>query len=207
MNLSDEDGKILVKLARKAIEEYVANGRKYVPPEEIKSRFSEKAGVFVTINRVVGEERELRGCIGFPEAILPLYEAVIEAAIAAATEDPRFEPLKKSELDKILVEVSVLTPLELIKVDSPLQYPEKIKVGEDGLMLRWRWGSGLLLPQVAVEYGWDAREFLENLCLKAGITPDSWLRKDVKIYKFQCLIWEEKGNGEIVRKHLVDENE
>jgi uncharacterized protein (TIGR00296 family) len=206
MNLSDEDGKILVKLARKAIEEYVVNGRKYVPPEEIKSRFSEKAGVFVTINRVVGEERELRGCIGFPEAILPLYEAVIEAAIAAATEDPRFEPLKKSELDKILVEVSVLTPLELIKVDSPLQYPEKIKVGEDGLMLRWRWGSGLLLPQVAVEYGWDAREFLKNLCLKAGITPDSWLRKDVKIYKFQCLIWEEKGNGEIVRKHLVDEN-
>jgi uncharacterized protein (TIGR00296 family) len=206
MNLSDEDGKILVKLARKAIEEYVVNGRKYVPPEEIKSRFSEKAGVFVTINRVVGEERELRGCIGFPEAILPLYEAVIEAAIAAATEDPRFEPLKKSELDKILVEVSVLTPLELIKVDSPLQYPEKIKVGEDGLMLRWRWGSGLLLPQVAVEYGWDAREFLENLCLKAGITPDSWLRKDVKIYKFQCLIWEEKGNGEIVRKHLVDKN-
>lgn len=202
MNLSDEDGKILVELARKAIEEYIVNGRKYVPPEDIKKRFSEKAGVFVTINRVVGEERELRGCIGFPEAILPLYEAVIEAAIAAATEDPRFEPLKKSELDKILIEVSVLTPLELIKVESPLQYPEKIKVGEDGLMLRWRWGSGLLLPQVAVEYGWDAREFLENLCLKAGITPDSWLRKDVKIYKFQCLIWEEKGNGEIVRKHL-----
>ncbi|MBC7090472.1 MAG: TIGR00296 family protein [Nitrososphaeria archaeon] len=202
MNLSDDDGKILVELARKAIEEYVVNGRKYVPSEDIKRRFSEKAGVFVTINRVVGEERELRGCIGFPEAILPLYEAVIEAAIAAATEDPRFEPLKKSEVDKILIEVSVLTPLELIKVDSPLQYPERIKVGEDGLMLRWRWGSGLLLPQVAVEYGWDAREFLENLCLKAGITPDSWLRKDVKIYKFQCLIWEEKGNGEIVRKHL-----
>jgi len=69
-------------------------------------------------------------------------------------------------------------------------------------MLKWRWGSGLLLPQVAVEYGWDAREFLENLCLKAGVTPDCWLRKDVKIYKFQCLIWEEKGKGEVVRKVL-----
>lgn len=204
MNLTDEDGRLLVELARKAIEEYVVNRRKYDPPEDVKKRFSEKAGVFVTINRVIGEEKELRGCIGFPEAILPLHEAVVEAAIAAATEDPRFEPLSKKELDEILVEVSVLTPLQLIKVDSPLQYPEKIKVEEDGLMLKWVWGSGLLLPQVAVEYGWDTREFLENLCLKAGITPDSWLRKDVKIYKFQCMIWEEERKGKVVRKSLKE---
>lgn len=202
MKLSDEDGKNLVQLARKAIEEYVSNDIRYVPPEDIREKFSEKSGVFVTINRVKGDIKELRGCIGYPRPLLPLADAVVDAAIAAATEDPRFNPMRKNELDKVLIEVNILTPLELIDVKSPLEYPQKIKVGEDGLVFEWEWGSGLLLPQVPGEYGWDANEFLENLCMKAGATPDSWLRKGVKIYKFNAIIFEETKDGTVVRKMM-----
>jgi len=202
LKLSDEDGKNLVQLARKAIEEYVSNDIRYVPPEDIREKFSEKSGVFVTINRVKGDIKELRGCIGYPRPLLPLADAVVDAAIAAATEDPRFNPMRKNELDKVLIEVNILTPLELIDVKSPLEYPQKIKVGEDGLVFEWEWGSGLLLPQVPGEYGWDANEFLENLCMKAGATPDSWLRKGVKIYKFNAIIFEETKDGTVVRKMM-----
>ncbi len=202
MELSDEDGRLLIELARKAIEERVNKGSRYIPPEEIRRRFSKEYGVFVTINRFKDGERELRGCIGYPQPVLPLADAVVDSAISAATRDPRFSPIKKNELDKIVVEVSVLTPLQLIEVKSPLEYPEKIKVGEDGLVFEWDWGSGLLLPQVAVEYGWDASEFLENVCMKAGASPDSWLRKDVKIYKFNAIVWEETEKGKVVRKKL-----
>ena len=200
MELSDEDGKLLVQLARKAIEEYVSNDVRYVSPEDVREKFSEKRGAFVTINRVKGDVTELRGCIGYPRPLLPLADAVVDAAIGAATEDPRFDPMRKNELDKVLIEVSILTPLELMDVKSPLEYPQKIKVGEDGLVFEWEWGSGLLLPQVPGEYGWDTNEFLENLCMKAGATPDSWLRKGVKIYKFNAIIFEETKDGNILRK-------
>jgi len=202
LKLSDEDGKLLVELAKKAIEECVGNDSRYVPPEEIREKFSEKCGIFVTINRVKGDMKELRGCIGYPRPLLPLADAVVDAAVAAATEDPRFNPMKKNELDKVLIEVSILTPLELIDVKSPLEYPQKIKVGEDGLVFEWEWGSGLLLPQVPVEYGWEANEFLENLCMKAGATPDSWLRKGIKIYKFNAIIFEEIKDGKVIRKKM-----
>jgi uncharacterized protein (TIGR00296 family) len=202
LKLSDEDGKLLVQLARKAIQERVGNDSRYVPPEDIREKFPEKCGVFVTINRIKGDKRELRGCIGYPRPLLPLVDAVVDAATAAAIEDPRFNPMKKNELDKILIEVSILTPLELVEVKSPMEYPQKIKVGEDGLVFEWEWGSGLLLPQVPVEYGWNANEFLENLCMKAGATPDSWLKKGIKIYKFNAIIFEETENGNISRKKL-----
>ena len=110
--------------------------------------------------------------------------------------------MRENEFDKVLIEISVLTPLELINVKSPLEYPQKVKVGEDGLVFEWEWGSGLLLPQVAIEYGWDAGEFLENVCMKAGAPPDSWLRKDIKIYKFNAIIWEETKDKKVVEKKM-----
>ncbi|MEM3403284.1 MAG: TIGR00296 family protein [Nitrososphaeria archaeon] len=203
MKLNDEDGKALVKLARKIVEEHVMNKIKYKPTEEERKRFSEKFGVFVTINEIKGEKRELRGCIGYPRPLLPLIDALIDSAICAASEDPRFEPVHKNELDKIVIEVSVLTPLELIEVNSPLEYPKKIKIGEDGLVIELEGRTGLLLPQVPIEYGWTPDEYLEYLCMKAGLTPDSWLRKDAKIFKFQSLIWEETPDGKAVRKRLL----
>lgn len=203
LDISDEEGKILVKIARDAIENYVRDLKRITPPRDLPEKFYEKCGVFVTINKREYGEKQLRGCIGYPYPDKPLIEAIIDSGIAAAVEDPRFEPLSIDELSKVLIEVSVLTPPELIVVRSPKEYPSKVKIGEDGLIFKWIWGSGLLLPQVPVEYNWDAEEFLSNTCMKAGAPPDAWLLPNVKIYKFQAIIFEElEPKGKVVRKKL-----
>ncbi|MEM3716031.1 MAG: TIGR00296 family protein [Candidatus Bathyarchaeia archaeon] len=202
-DLTDEDGELLVKLARRAVEENLKDGRIISPPESVPQRLLEKRGVFVTINSVMEGEKSLRGCIGFPYPAYPLVKAVIEAAIESATRDPRFPPMTPNELDNVVFEVSILTEPELIKVSSPREYPLKIKVGEDGLIVERGFYKGLLLPQVPVEWNWDEEEFLCQCCLKAGLPPDCWLLKGTKIYKFQCVIFEEtRPNGPVVRKTL-----
>lgn len=202
LNVSDEDGRLLVTTARNAIEDYVRDYKRIKPSKDLSEKFYEKCGVFVTINKCEHGEKNLRGCIGYPYPDKPLIEAIIDSGIAAAVEDPRFEPLPVDELDEILIEVSVLTPSELIAVKSPREYPSKVKVGEDGLIFKCVWGSGLLLPQVPVEYNWDAEEFLSHTCMKAGASPDSWLLPNVKIYKFSCIIameLEPRGRVVVVR--------
>jgi hypothetical protein len=145
----------------------------------------------------------LRGCVGFPRAEKSLYLSVIDASIAAATQDPRFLPVDKKELAEIVFEVSILTPPEEIKVQNPMEYLNAIKIGRDGLILTWRYGSGLLLPQVPVELKWDIEEYLANLCYKAGAPPDIWLMSDSKIYSFQANIYRESDpNGNVVRVRL-----
>jgi uncharacterized protein (TIGR00296 family) len=129
-------------------------------------------------------------------------EALIDSAISSAVNDPRFHKVTTDELRNLLVEVSILTPPELIVISSPREYPEKVKVGEDGLIVKWSLGSGLLLPQVSVEYNWTAEEFLSNACMKAGATPDYWLTYEAKIYKFKAIIFEEVAGGQVVRKLL-----
>ncbi|MCP8310896.1 MAG: TIGR00296 family protein [Candidatus Methylarchaceae archaeon HK01B] len=201
MKISDDEGKLLVKIARDAIETFVRESKRIRLPKDLPEKLYEKSGVFVTINKFDGCERQLRGCIGHPYPDEPLIEAVIDSGIAAAVEDPRFEPLSVDELDEAAIEVSVLTPPEIITVISPKEYPSKIEVGEDGLIVRWPRGSGLLLPQVPVEYNWDVREFLSHTCMKAGATPDTWLSPDTKIYKFQAIIFEEvEPRGRVIRK-------
>ncbi len=195
-----EQGAYLVRLARRAIEAYLLDGSKIKvePPYEILKR---NFGVFVTLNKYPGGE--LRGCIGYPEPILPLYTATIEAAIAAAVEDPRFPPLRVGELGSVVVEVSVLSPLEKIIVDSRQKLPEEVIVGKHGLMIRSGWFGGLLLPQVAVEYKWNSREFLDQTCIKAGMQPGCWLREDVDVYRFSARIFKERTpTGEIVEEML-----
>ncbi len=201
--LSDEEGALLVRLARRAVLENLKDGRILSPPKDVSPNLLEKRGVFVTINSIVGGEKSLRGCIGFPYPIYPLVRAVIEAAIESATRDPRFPPMKMEELNQVVFEVSVLTEPELIEVKSPLEYPSKIKVGEDGLIIERGFYRGLLLPQVPIEWGWNEEEFLCQCCLKAGLPPDCWLLKETKIYKFQAMIFEETSpNGPVVRKVL-----
>lgn len=185
--INSEDRKKLLKLARKSIESEFSK-EKIKVDEPIKEKFSEKQGTFVTLT----EEGRLRGCIGYPEPILPLYEAIINAAKAAAFEDPRFEPLKEEELNKIKIEMSVLTVPELIKVKHPLEYLEKIKIGEDGLIIRGPFGSGLLLPQVFVEYKATPQMALEMLCEKAGLPRNTWQNPMYKIYKFQAEVFSEE---------------
>lgn len=202
-DLSLEEGRLLVKLARKAVEEYLKNRKRIRPPENIPEKLMQPRGVFVTINSVEGEEKELRGCIGLPYPTTPLAEAVIESAISSATQDPRFYPLSLEELDSVVFEVSVLTPPQLVEVENPSEYPSKIKVGVDGLIIERGFYRGLLLPQVPVEWGWGEEEFLCQCCLKAGLPPDCWLMKGTKVYKFQAIIFEEETpKGEVRRKTL-----
>jgi len=202
-DLSLEEGKILVRLARNAVEEYLKTRRRIHIPEGISEKLMKPCGVFVTITSIENGEKELRGCIGLPYPTTPLAQAVIESAISSATQDPRFYPLSLSELDKVVFEVSVLTPPQLVEVEKPNEYPSKIKVGVDGLIVERGIYKGLLLPQVPVEWNWDEEEFLCQCCVKAGLPPDCWLMKGTKVYKFQAIIFEEeKPRGEVRRKTL-----
>jgi uncharacterized protein (TIGR00296 family) len=201
--LSLEEGKFLIELARNAVKEYLKTGKHAKAPENTPKKFFEQCGVFVTINKVKHGEKQLRGCIGYPYPMLPLVEAVIDSAINSATQDPRFYPLSLSELGDVVFEVSVLTPPEAVEVKKPEEYVAKIKVGEDGLIIEKGMFKGLLLPQVPVEWEWREEEFLCQCCIKAGLPPDSWLTKGTKIYKFTAIIFEEETpQGEVKRKLL-----
>ncbi|MCW4006476.1 MAG: TIGR00296 family protein [Candidatus Bathyarchaeota archaeon] len=201
--LAEKEGKFLIELARNTVKTFLETGRTLSPPQQTPKKLFEKCGVFVTINSVRQSKKMLRGCIGYPYPTNPLVEAVIDAAINAATQDPRFPPMKSEELDGVVFEVSVLTPPALVEVASPKEYPKQIKVGVDGLIVERGFSRGLLLPQVPVEWGWDEEEFLIQCCIKAGVSPDSWLSKDTRIYKFTAIIFEEQQpNGEAKRKPL-----
>jgi len=195
--LSDSDGVVLVKTARKAVTEFLSNGNRIKLESDLEEKFSFNSGVFVTLNNSDG----LRGCIGFPMPEKKLSHAIVEGAIAAATEDPRFPSVKTNELNDIVFEVTVLTPPVEIDVSDPMEYLKKIKVGRDGLIIRHSFSSGLLLPQVPVEYSWSTEEFLQHTCEKAGLEKDTWKNKKVKIEKFEGIIFkEETPNGAIVRE-------
>ena len=193
------EGKFLVKLARQTIEEYLHTGKKSPAPKTAE-KLHERSGVFVTLTK----HGELRGCIGHPLPELPLVNATIDAAVSSATRDPRFPPVTPEELPEIKIEVSVLSPPELIKVKSPREYPKNIELGKHGLILECAGFAGLLLPQVPIEWDWDVEEFLSHACMKAGLTPDCWLQKDVHISRFSAQVFHEKEpNGAVEERKLV----
>ncbi len=188
--LTLEEGKLLVKLARETIETYLREGRK-PRVSKVPAKLRERRGVFVTLNK----GGELRGCIGHPLPTTPLIDAVIDSAISSATRDPRFPPVAPEELPTLEVEVSVLSKPEPIEVKSPREYPKHVVIGRDGLIIEWSGYAGLLLPQVPVEWGWDAEEFLSHACMKAGLTPDYWLREGVCISKFSAQAFRQRKPG------------
>lgn len=199
MSFSDEDGEILVRLARSTVTEHLKTRKKMTLDEDFKSRFSYNSGVFVTLNK----DEKLRGCIGFPTPERKLYQSLVDAAIASATEDPRFPSVRYEELSVITFEVTVLTPPEEICVENTAEYPSKIRVGRDGLIVKWEFGAGLLLPQVPVEYGWNEEEFLNHTCEKAGAPQDYWKRKSTKILRFEGIVFKETSpNGNVIRIQL-----
>lgn len=185
--ITQEEGEFLVKLARKSIESYIRDKKLIDIPLDTPDTLKEERGAFVTLN----SKGQLRGCIGYTEPVKPLVNVILEVALSAAIQDPRFPPVTPDELDDIEVEVSVLTRPELIEVDNPGEYPDKIEVSTDGLVVEKNFIKGLLLPQVPVEWQWDVEEFLSNTCMKAGLTPDCWLDPETKIYKFQSQIFTE----------------
>ncbi len=190
--LSFEEGVFLVRLARRAVEYYFETGEKLQPPPETPERLWRPGAAFVTIETFHSYEvRELRGCIGYVEAVKPLVEAVIDVALQAAFEDPRFPPLRREELPRVTFEVSVLGPLEELPRD-PAARLESFEIGRHGLVARRGFFQGLLLPQVPVEYLWDEETFLAETCVKAGMEPSCWLDPETRFYRYSARLWRER---------------
>lgn len=199
MAFSLSEGEFLVKSARKIIELYLASGERI--KIDVEEKFKKKLGVFVTLESY--PEKELRGCIGYPYPTEPLIIALTNAAISAAVHDPRFPPVTKKEFEKLIVEITVLTEPKPIKVEDRKELPSKIVIGKHGLIIEYGPFSGLLLPQVATDYHWNAEEFLAEVCWKAGLSPDTWLDKNAKVYCFEGQIFaEESPNGKVVEKKI-----
>ena len=197
MGFDLSDGEFLVKSARKVIASYLASGERLKIDAEEK--FRKRLGVFVTLES--HPKMELRGCIGYPYPTEPLITALTNAAISAAVHDPRFPPVTKKEFEKLIVEITVLTEPKPIEVKDRKDMPNHVKVGKHGLIIEYGPFSGLLLPQVAVDYHWSAEEFLAQVCWKAGLSPDTWLDKHAHVYCFEGQIFsEQEPNGKVVEK-------
>jgi AmmeMemoRadiSam system protein A len=179
--MNDQQKKRLLGIARDSIRVYLETGKRLdlteTDPELIK-----ESGVFVTLH----EHDRLRGCIGYIQGVKPLYQAVAEMALEAAVNDPRFQPIDKKELGDIDIEISVMSPLE--KIDDPAG----IEVGKHGILIKKGYNSGLLLPQVATQYGWGREQFLQQTCNKAGLGANEW-KKGADIYIFSAEVFGEKG--------------
>lgn len=192
-----EDGKFLIKTARRAVENYLRTRKILEIPRNTPKKLLERRGVFVTVRTMEGE---LRGCIGFSLPTKPLILATIQSAVNSTFFDHRFPPLDEGELRKIVFEISILNDPKLLSVKEPKEYLEKVVVGRDGLIVELNLNVGLLLPQVPVEQKWDARQFLEFACLKAGLDKDAWLSHEIKIYTFQAEIFKElEPKGKVVK--------
>ena len=183
--MDNTDKKLLLELARNSIKTYFEGTK---PDLDKVKHLSEKRGVFVTLH----ENGDLRGCIGFPMPVHALNTAVVEAARSAAFHDPRFPPVDEDELGRVNIEISVLSVPQEIKANHAKEYLDKVKIGEDGLIIEGPFGSGLLLPQVATENNFNAERFLNCLCQKAGMGFNCWKEMDNKISKFQAIVFNEK---------------
>jgi len=197
--LTVDEGKKATRYAREIVDNHVK--QQEFGSLGFEPVFKEMRGVFVTLHTY--PDHELRGCIGIPQPVMTLKSALKEAAISS-TKDPRFFPLTEKELDTIIVEITILTKPKLLDVKKPEQYPDQITIGKDGLIMEYLGRSGLLLPQVPVEYDWDAESFLTHLCLKAGLPPDTWFEKKSKIYTFSGQIFSEKTPRGIIEEKLFD---
>jgi len=171
--LSGSESKTLLNIAREAIT-HLLKGEEYTPSEQMEPALNQCSGCFVTIT----QNGQLRGCIGNFQSRQPLYQEVVTMAIAAASQDPRFPPMTRAALDNFSLEITVLSPLE--KIDDVNQ----IEIGIHGIYIIKGLNRGVLLPQVATEYGWDRETFLAQTCAKAGLIDDAWQQPDAEIYIF-----------------------
>ena len=178
--LTLDEKKFLLSLARQTISSRIENKESPQVPN-FSETLGQLTGVFVTLNK----NDQLRGCIGYVEGLKPLQTAVEEMALAAAFNDPRFPPLEEKELEELEIEISVLSPLEI------LEDVNEIEVGKHGLIVENGLYRGLLLPQVAVDYNWNHISFLEHTCQKAGLSADAWKDEETKIQVFSAEIFSE----------------
>lgn len=197
--MKDSEGELAVKIARRAVEaETKGESEGHV---DAPGSFREKRGAFVTLSTY--PDLELRGCIGFPEPVYSLASAILQAAHHAC-HDPRFTDLRPNELEGIVVEVTVLTPPEEVKVRDRRDLVNEIVIGRDGLIIEYGPYRGLLLPQVPVEWGWSVEEFLAHTCMKAGLPPERWLDDRTVVYRFEGEIFHETSpRGQVKRKDIA----
>lgn len=175
MELTDKEKGTLVDIAKQAIAAKINNQK--MPAVNIDSEtLQSKRGAFVTLKK----RGQLRGCIGYIKAYKPLWETVQEMAVAAAFHDPRFPSLRKDEIQYLSFEISVLSPFKRIN------HVDEIEVGKHGLYMVQGYKSGLLLPQVAIEHGWDRDTFLQETCHKAGLPMNAWMDTLTEIYIFSA---------------------
>jgi uncharacterized protein len=178
--LTFAEKRALLEIARKVVVAAVADEKASIEPYSYDV-FQEKRGVFVTLHR----QGKLRGCIGYVIPYCPLQQAVEEMARAAALRDPRFHRVKADEVPEIDIEVSVLSPLRRV------EEVQEIEVGVHGLYIKKGHFSGLLLPQVAPQYGWDREQFLRQTCLKAGLPQTAWQDEEAEIWLFSAEVFGE----------------
>jgi AmmeMemoRadiSam system protein A len=181
-DLSPEARRCLVEMARRAIAERVSGWPAPDPDEPPLEELRRCAGAFVTLTR--RKDGQLRGCVGLPEAKLPLGQVVARVAVAAALHDSRFPPVTAVELDDLHVHVSVLGPIEPIAAVD-------VVIGVHGLVVRADGRSGLLLPQVPVEHEWTREQFLEATCRKAGLPAGRWREPECELYAFTAVVFGE----------------
>jgi len=180
---SDDDKKIMLSAAREVLSVCV-RGEVVKMPESLSKLDSEPMGIFITLHNTI--KGELRGCIGYLEGVKSLPDAIVEMTKAASTQDPRFDPVKEAELNDIVLEISLLSPLK--KIDSS----DAIEVGKHGLVISDGSKKGILLPQVATENDWDKITFLEHTCEKANLPRDAWKSEETEILIFSAEVFEEK---------------
>lgn len=178
--LTAEEKTVLLQIARSTVENFVRSGVYAVEPREEKS-LNARNGCFVTIK----QKGQLRGCIGNFQSERPLFKEVAEMAVASASKDPRFYPMKQDDLGDFQVEISVLSKLEKI------EDIQQIEIGRHGIYLEKGYYRGVLLPQVATEHGWDRENFLKQTCIKAGLPPEAWRAEDAEIYIFSAQVFGE----------------
>jgi hypothetical protein len=179
--LDDDERRELLSIARETLRQFTVSGS--VPPgAPDKDSLLGRAGAFVTLR---SREGALRGCIGTQEETTPLYQTVQQMAIAAATRDPRFGAVSESELDDLVIEISVLGER------GSVSRAEDVTVGQHGLSIQCSGRRGLLLPQVAREHGWTASTFLSRVCAKAGLPEDAWSSADARVERFTAQVFEE----------------
>lgn len=180
--LSPEQRRQLLTIAREAISAVLDGGRVELNPAAFDEVLRQPAGAFVSLHTKSGD---LRGCIGSIQPVAPLCQAVSASAVNAAFRDPRFHPLKKDELPNLDIEISVMGPIEVVRST------DEIEVGRDGLIVSRGRQAGLLLPQVATDYGWNREQFLEHTCMKAGFPHDFWRSPECRIERFPAEVFSE----------------